>query len=324
MRDIQTLWESIRNHNFDDPIDGATAAAIQSRAAVLRNGGEPTAADFATNDKVARLGGIFEVRRAIERDWTIEEVKDFFGAWNDETSDVKKTLMGGGEDAENRVQNFTAALSAVYESGLIAIGAKCYADCKRNDTYLALGFDTQPYYRQTLKDIERTLPPPLVKKLDSARNECLDANDRTQQLIHDRFEGLKPTQAGVDYLVGKKTQRTRNAKKAQAKSVDMYAAEKQRAADDMHRALERVRDDPGVKAGTHGAMLAACRRLCDWTDKAGHVHHGKFEPLTTSKKHGEPQYAPLMDWRGKPIKPETLARNYRDSRKKPKAKRGTK
>ena len=169
------------------------------------------------------------------------------------------------------------------------------------------------------------------EKVDAARGdiadvgkELFDANDRTQQLIHDRFEGLKPTQAGVDYLVGKKTQRTRNAKKAQAESVDMYAAEKQRAADDMHRALERVRDDPDVKAGKHGAVLTACRRLCDWMDKAGHVHHGRFDPLTTSKKHGEPQYAPLMDWQGKPIKPETLARNYRDSRKKPKTKRGTK
>ena len=324
MRDIQSLWESIRNLDFDDPIDGTTAAAIQSRGTALRNGDDPADVDFALNGTVARLGGIHEVRRTIERNWTVKEVQDFFEAWNGETNDVKLALMGGGEDAEDRVQNLTAALSTVYDAALIAIGAKCYADCKRDDTSLALGLDTEPYYRQSLKDLEKTLPPPLVKRLDAAHDEFLDANDRMQFAMNKGFKGLEPIQAGVGYLVGKKAQRARNGKKAQAIADDMYAAEKQRAADDMHRALERVRDDPDVRARRHGAVLTACRRLCDWTDQAGHVHHGKFEPLTTSKKHGEPQYAPLMDWQGKPIKPETLARNYRDSRKKPKAKRGTK
>ena len=162
------------------------------------------------------------------------------------------------------------------------------------------------------------------EKVDAARGDIADVgkklsdeNDRMQQLIHDRFADLKPTQAGVDYLVGKKTQHTRNAKKAQAQANkdEKVCNDKQRAADDMHRALERVRDDPNVKAGKHGAVLAACRRVCK-----------EFNPLTTKKNAlGKfEQYAPLTDWQLKPIKPETLARNYRDSRKKPKAKRGTK
>ena len=49
---------------------------------------------------VARLGGIYEVRRTIERNWTVEEVQDFCEAWNGETNDVKKALMDGGEDAD--------------------------------------------------------------------------------------------------------------------------------------------------------------------------------------------------------------------------------
>ncbi len=207
-------------------------------------------------------------------------------------------------------------------SGMIGKGI----DAKNQDerTGLPYTIDAAPFAGRTLKDLEANLPNDLAKQIRDNLNELLDANDRTQFAMHERFDDLKPTQAAVDYLVGKKAQRARNGKKAQAKSVDMYAAEKQRAVDDMHRALERVRNDPDVKAGKHGAVLAACRRLCDWTDRTGHVHHGKFEPLTTSKKHGEPQYAPLMDWQGKPIKPETVAKNYRDSRKKPKAKRGTK
>jgi len=282
------LWKSIRTLDFDDPMDGATAAAIQSRAAVVRNGGELTAADFAINDKVAQLGGIHEVRRAIARDWTIEEVQDFFEAWNGETNEVKKALMGGGEDAERRAENFTATMRTVYDSALIAIGAKCYADCKRNDTSLALGLDTGPYYRQTLKDLEKTLPPPLVA------------------LIQNRFDGLEPVKAGVDYLVDKKVQGARNAQKAQerAKNDPDIAAAKQRAAEDMKKALQRVADDPGVKAKTHGALLAACRRVCR-----------EFQELTRKKNEITGKflsYAPLKDWQGKPIKPETLAKRFRE------------
>lgn len=161
----------------------------------------------------------------------------------------------------------------------------------------------------------------------AARGDIADSEERTQFVIHKGFEDMEPVKTGVAILVTKKHNRSRNGKAAQrkAKNDPEIQSAKKRAADDMHRALERVRDDPAVIAGNHGAVLTACRRLCDWKDDAGHVHHGKFEQLTTSKKYGEPQYAPLMDWQGNPIKPETLARNFRDARKaKPKLKRGKK
>jgi len=161
----------------------------------------------------------------------------------------------------------------------------------------------------------------------AARGDIADSEERTQFVIHKGFEDMEPVKTGVAILVTKKHTRSRNGKAAQrkAKNDPEIQSAKKRAADDMHRALERVCDDSDVIAGNHGAVLTACRRLCDWKDDAGHIHHGKFEQLTTSKKYGEPQYAPLMDWQGNPIKPETLARNFRDARKaKPKLKRGKK
>ena len=131
---------------------------------------------------------------------------------------------------------------------------------------------------------------------------------------------------GVSYLshdrMEKQAANRIRGKNSHKKAV-LDNAERQRAERDVQTALTRVANDPNVKAGKYGAILAACRRQCDWNDNAGHKHKGKFKPLTTKKtSSGEyAEYAPLTDWQCKPLKPETLARYYR---KRHTAKRGKK
>ena len=305
------MWDSIKDRNFDETIDDATAGEIRRRCESFRNGDSPTNRDFSLNDKIAALGGIHEVRRTIARKWTIEELEDFLDAWTVETHEVKKSLMAATPPystvdgvAEDRVWNFDAALKSTYDSALIAIGAKCYADCKRNKTFDALHLDDRPYYRQTLADVEKTLPPPLVGML-----QAIGANTRRGA---DAAEG---TQAGVSFLMHdrmrKQAANRKRGKENQGKGV-LADAERQRARRDIEAALKRVANDPGVKAGRYGAVAAACRRVCD-----------EFVPLTTKKNAlGKyEQYGKLTQADGTPIKAETLARYYRE---KHKAKRGKK
>lgn len=153
MRSIEELWNSIKDRNFDEAIDDDTAAGVRRRCESFCNGDSLTNRDFPLNDKIAALGGIHEVRRTIKRDWTIEELEDFLDAGTAETLEVKKSLMAATPPcsnadgvAEDRVWQFDAALKSTYDSALIAIGAKCYADCKRNDTFLAIHLDDRPYY----------------------------------------------------------------------------------------------------------------------------------------------------------------------------------
>ena len=125
-------------------------------------------------------------------------------------------------------------------------------------------------------------------------------------------EATKNTQAGVSFLVhdrkGKQARNRKRGKENHEKAM-LDDAERQRAAHDVQTALKRVADDPDVKKGKHGAILAACRRVCS-----------RFATLTDAKKNA-PTFLPLTQADGKPLKPETLARYYRE---KYKAKRGKK
>lgn len=118
-------------------------------------------------------------------------------------------------------------------------------------------------------------------------------------------EDIECMKSGIELLVRQKQGRSAAAKAAQAKAKhDADIAEaKERATADMNHALEMVRNDKDVKAGKHGAVIAACRRVCK-----------EFTPLTNKKNPlGKfEQYAPLTDWQGNEIKPETLAKNYRE------------
>lgn len=87
----------------------------------------------------------------------------------------------------------------------------------------------------------------------------------------------------------------------------------ERAKRDMEKALKRVADDPDVKAGKHGAIIAACRRECS-----------HFKTLPGAKKNA-PTYLPLTGEDDKPVKPETLAKRFREkygTRRARKAKHG--
>lgn len=163
-------------------MDGATASLLEKRGTALRSGGTLSDEDFHLNNVVSLLGGIHEVRRVISRGWTIEEVEDFRGAWYAQTDEVREALMGGGEDAEDRMRNFTATLDVIHEEGLMFIAVKCYACCLRNDVRLALAFDSEPYFRQTLADLEGTLPPAFTNQLRVMMQLCRETNKGINEL----------------------------------------------------------------------------------------------------------------------------------------------
>lgn len=114
------------------------------------------------------------------------------------------------------------------------------------------------------------------------------------------------TQAGVSFLVhdrmGRQAANSKRGKESHEKAV-RDERERKRAERDMDTALKRVAEDPDVKAGKHGAIIAACRRVCK-----------QFEPLTGGKKN-EQIYRPLTKADGNPLKPETLAKYYRERRR---------
>ena len=117
---------------------------------------------------------------------------------------------------------------------------------------------------------------------------------------------------GVSFLVhDRKETQARNSERGKASRQKAVSgnAEIERAKCDVETALKRVADDPDVRAGKHGAVIAACRRVCK-----------RFATLTDAKKNA-PTYLPLTKADGKPLTPKTLARYYRKRRE---GKRGKK
>lgn len=110
-------------------------------------------------------------------------------------------------------------------------------------------------------------------------------------------------QASASFLVhdrmGKQAANRKRGKESHEKAV-RDDAERQRANRDLKTALKRVADDPDVKDGKHGAVIAACRRVCK-----------QFTPLKGAKKNA-PLYLQLTQADGTPLKPETLARYFRE------------
>ena len=162
------LWQTIMKFSFDDPLGDA-----------IERGERRTF-------EAEKLGGIHEVSRYIYDNWTVEELDFFIMAWNATPCGDKETAMGApqkpidrkdiaawnkwkteGARAARRVQNLDCALHAIQQSALLAIGANCYADCKRDDARIAFSLDAKPYFGMTLTTLERTLPPPLVGMLQA-------------------------------------------------------------------------------------------------------------------------------------------------------------
>lgn len=284
-RNVDELCQSIKGFSFDDPL----ADAIERGKGGTFN--------------ISTMGGIYEVSRYIRDNWTVKELGEFLKAWDATPYDDKETIMGALPkpndpkdeaaweawlvDAKpaRRVLSFDSRLRAIYEAALLAIGAKCYADCKREEVRMAFALDSETYFNQTLTELEKTLPPPFVK------------------MLHDIGKNTEHTQDGVSFLVhdrmGKRAANSKRGKESHKKAV-RDEAERLRANRDVETALNRVADDPNVKAGKHGAILDACRRVCK-----------QFTPLTGTKKN-ERIYLPLTRADGKPLKPETLARYCRE------------
>ena len=128
--------------------------------------------------------------------------------------------------------------------------------------------------------------------------------DKTIEWQRKQLEEQRRIANGVDFLVGDR-QKTKaaNTERGKENQTKGNTEERNRAAADMKIALKRVHDDPNVKAGKHGALMTACRRVCR-----------EFKSLTNKKnalgKYEE--YAPLTVAGGEPIQPETLAKNYRE------------
>ena len=154
-------------------------------------------------------------------------------------------------------------------------------------------------------DIKKTLAA--IAAAAEANGAKLDALQGTANETQAEAAGAKVAaegaQNGVSFLVhdrmGKQAANSKRGKESREKAV-RDDAERQRAERDLETALKRVADDPNVKAGKHGAIRAACRRECS-----------HFTPLTGAKKNGR-AYLSLTKADGKPLKPETLARYYRE------------
>jgi len=141
---------------------------------------------------------------------------------------------------------------------------------------------------------------PAVSQASIEQNRVGATPAEIERIVKD---ALIPTQNGVDWLVQDRKKRMKaNVERGTENQAKGDATEMQCAAADMEKALNRVHDDPDVKAGKHGALLAACRRVCR-----------EFKPLTNKKNEmGKyEQYAPLTKAGGEKVKPETLATNYR-------------
>lgn len=169
-------------------------------------------------------------------------------------------------------------------------------------------------YMNLAEDMRQNIPD-FAEMLATLKTQC-DAM-QTNGVPISEFKGeakerMESTEAGVSFLMHDrmKTQAANRKRGKENREKAVFADnERQRAERDIETALERVAADPNVNAGKHGAIIAACRRVCS-----------RFATLTDSKKNA-PTYLPLTQADGTPLKPETLARYYREAHK---AKRGKK
>lgn len=247
----------------------------------------------------------------IMSDWTINEIlffRDFAcgGGTFKSTGGWIVNRAGYSAKTNEGQSNLERLFDTLCNLIWLYVGAFAYAQQKPGASNCEILFrHKDEWFDMTPNALIKALPGKPSENLGEIFKELLDANERTQNAIYQGFKNLEPTQAGVDFLVSKKHGRSAAAKAAQAKAKDDadIAKAKDRAAADMNRALQKVRDDKDVKANKHGAVIAACRRVCK-----------EFTPLTTKKNAlGKfEQYDPLRDWLGDEIKPDSLARNYRE------------
>lgn len=241
---------------------------------------------------------LFEnARRLITEKWTCGELF-FFRTCMFQTAITANITAAGFhaiyEIIGDLVIRAAIAIALHAAAGYIGGGVVAkHSDKRRGVPYT---IDTTPFLSKSLAELENTLPNDSNKRL-------LEAINRVGEDARRGADAAEGAQNGVSYLVhdrmGKQAANSKRGKERHEKAV-RDDAERQRARRDLEKALKRVADDPDVKAGKHGAILDACRRVCK-----------QFTPLTGAKKNGL-TYLPLTKADGKPLTPETLARYYRE------------
>ena len=135
----------------------------------------------------------------INSHWTVQEILDFKEAWDNSnkfqpppkpanTAGIKAWRKWLVEAARTDSANIkmTCVLKAVAQCALISIGAKCYADCKRNSVAVALTLDIEPYFKQTPKDIDSTMPNNIVNSIrEMLKNKQTDSENLLDDLQPD-------------------------------------------------------------------------------------------------------------------------------------------
>ena len=180
-----------------------------------------------------------------------------------------------------------------------------------------------------LNDQVGLIPPAKIaamsfREIVSEFERCINTNGQVLAMLGEVYGDVRNIQAdttaavlntatitnGVEWLVADRQRKIKDNKgRGKVNQEKGNTEESKRAARDMQTALNRVRDR--MKRGAKN-VIGECRKVCN-----------EFEPLTTKKNElGKfESYAPLTGVDGKPIKPDTLAKNYRGRFGTKKAKR---
>ena len=252
--------------------------------------------------------------------WTIHEIlrfkADMCSVKNEDRDEVRRSRphndlveYSGGlvVSSKRELRSLIGIFDTLRAKAFALIGIKTYRKLDSEtpiDSVLLFASDdiNDDPYSMTLDELERSIP-----KADGVFAEMRKGFDKINAALQAQGADVASTRTGVAFLVndrkGKiKTNRKRGAEN-QAKGID---ADRKRAAADMNAALDRVRRRiaDAEKNGKRAIVLVACRAVCkEFTAK-------------TKKKNALGKcadgYYPLTGADGKPIKPETLAKNYRD------------
>lgn len=166
--------------------------------------------------------------------------------------------------------------------------------------------------RAGLKDDLRKLSETLLNANAARADEMLAAINATRETLRADIADVradttaaainshKAKTAAETLLALRLERREKNKERGKTNQATGNTEADERAARDMQTALNRVRDR--IKNGAKN-VLGECRTVCK-----------EFEPLTTKKNAlGKYEaYAPLTGANDEPIKPETLAKNYRE------------
>lgn len=166
-------------------------------------------------------------------------------------------------------------------------------------------------HEQALRDCLKSLAETLLSAPAARTDKTLAAINATRETLRAEIADVRAdtTAAAINSFKAKTTvedllalrlqKRAENKERGTINQANGNTEADERAARDMQAALNRVRDR--IKNGAKN-VLGECRTVCK-----------EFEPLTTKKNAmGKYEaYAPLTGANDEPIKPETLAKNYR-------------